>query len=75
MFEGAPNHPDRLTAALGQIGVLLQKLGEAADGVERRAEFVAEPAHIAGLGEVRGHGRLLGGLERGVRPRMRANLG
>ena len=49
-----------------QARVLLQQLGVAGDGVERRAQFMAEADDVSALGEVGGFRDFLGALQFGV---------
>ena len=66
MIGAAADHA-HLVARLGlQAGILLQQLRIAADGVERRAQFMAEADDIAALGEIGGFRDFLGALQFGV---------
>ena len=58
----------------GNVGIALQELGVAQDGVERRAQLVGEADHVAALGEIGGLGHVLGALQRRVRPPVRLDF-
>ena len=64
---GAALDDAHLVARSGlQRGVLFEQLGIATDGVERRAQFVAETDDVAALCQVGGFGDFLGALQLGV---------
>ena len=58
----------------GEAGILLQQLRVAGDGVQRRAQFVAQAHHIAALGEVGRFGDFLGALQFGVGALVRVDF-
>jgi hypothetical protein len=74
MIGAAPDHA-HLIARLGvEAGILLQQLRVAADGVERRAQLVAQPDDVAALRQIGGLGDFLGALQFGVGALVRVDF-
>ena len=66
MIGAAPHHANLVARLRRQAGILLQQLRVAGNGVERRAQFVAEADDIAALGQIGRFRHLLGALQFGV---------
>ena len=74
MIGAAADHA-HLVARLGlQARVLLQQLGVAGDGIQRRAQFMAQSDDISALREIGGLGDLLGALQFGVGALVRVDF-
>ena len=63
MIGAAANDADLIARFRLDGRVLFEQLRVAADGVERRAQFVAQSDHVTALGEVGGFGDFLGALK------------
>ena len=64
VLGAAADHADRVVRRTR--GAALEQLRVAVDGIERRADLVADAGDVAGLGDVGALGDFLGLLQRGV---------
>ena len=74
MIGAATNHAHLIARLREQARILLQQLSVAADGIQRRPQFMAQPDDIAALGEIGGFGDFLGALQLGVGTLVRVDF-
>ena len=74
MVGATPDHADLIARLRIEAGILFQQLRIARDGVQRRAQFMAQADHIAALGEVRRFRHFLGALQLGIGALVRVDF-
>ena len=74
MLGAAADHLDRVDPARRHVGVALEQLRIAEDGVERRAQLVAQADDVPALRLAGGFRHLLGLLQLGVGALVRLDL-